>query len=1221
MFIINNPTTSLPTPNICSVVVNLLCALALFITSPANAVEAITLAPTIIAPKVTLAVDENTRDWLKNKKVLTLGISQEIFEPYEIIQGRSLKGIVADHVYLIANSLNLETQILMYSDWNSAVQALKRGEVDLLSKGGLKDGPDPELTQSAPYVLNSPIIVGRGSELGFSKIKVQGDIAFSGNFVDEKTISEHFENYSLTVFNSVLEALHSVEYQRQRWYIGDPVEVGYYKGQGELQHIHAYPSKNLEKNGYSFLFRKNSEKLTLLFDEVLKNARPSHKNKILNYWAANIGIETPAEISFTFEEQQWLSGHPDIAVAVNSSLPPYSFYDENGEMKGVVIDLLAEISQAVGINFKIIDTSSLDELEQNLRKKSADMTLTLLPNEERSTYLRFTEPYLFNSFALVTRKDSKISSIADLKGKKVALQRGNFVAGRVTELQPTALVIRKASQLDSLVAVANGEADAAITLLPTATYLIRQYFSHDLKVSTSLPDLPANLPFSIRPEQTELYSVITKVIEQLGPSHMNALMSNWKAVAPAQTSVWKEYISSFRLLSIFAAFISLLLLSQILYLFIKRRHIQREAERFEFRSTLLDSIPMAISVRDLEGRFVFCNQVFYSQLRAQPQDVIGKSTFEFICVEREQAKEHQRFYFQTLKIGAPAQRQFDATVNGALLTFRQWDRPYTDKNGNIAGLISGYADMTSNVLLLQQLRDSHDRAVQANDAKSRFLAVMSHEIRTPLNAIIGLLELTIQRIEQGDAWDRDDLEVAYESSKSLIGLIDDILDLAKIESGNLNLMVQRSNLSEITHSVSRIFSGVARQKGLYLRLEENLKSTHDVSVDAGRLKQVLSNILSNAIKFTDSGGVEIKVSTNSSPEGAHIVIEISDSGIGVSPEDQEKLFKPFTQASNVSHSRGGTGLGLAICRQLVQMMGGSLELHSAIGKGTRVRIKLIAQELEDAPQVLSAPADKQMAKQLNVLLVDDHPANRLLLGQQLQFLGHTVQEAENGLQALELLFQQPFDLVITDCNMPLMDGYELSREWRSHEAKTNLKPCWVMGFTANAQPQEHAKCLDAGMDGCLFKPVSLADLSACIENLTPRSDNVIEATIQNNEPSNLIDHASIAGITNGNEKLAAMLITQLHTSNDLDLQQLKERIIDSQWKEIALLAHRLKGVARLINSKTLIDTAQAYETALDNGVSDDQKKSLAITFCHTLELLQVALASHLKSINTQPTIN
>jgi two-component system sensor histidine kinase EvgS len=1199
----------------------LLGALLFFIALPIRAAEPITLAATIITPEVRLAIGEEPRAWLDRKKTLTLGVTEEIFEPYEILQGRNLKGIAADYFHLITRSLNVQPRVVLYPDWNAAQNALQRGEIDLLARGNASDQPDAAFISSSPYVFKTPAIVGRGTELEFSKIKVQGEVAYSGEFVSAEEIQKHFQQATPKPFVSALEALHAVEYQRQRWYVGDPTVIGYYKGQGELPHIHVYEAKTLNKNGYSFLFSKKDDVLRTLFNDVLSSTATAQKNKITNYWAVTIDIERPAKIEFTAQEQQWLSGHPDVVVAINSSLPPYSFYDESGELRGVTIDLLATISQAAGINFRVVDVPSLTELERQLRSKQVDMTLTLLPNEERAKYLRFTEPYLFNSFALVTAKNSEISTIADLKGKKVAIQRSNFVIGKVMQAEPTAQLIKKESQLDSLVAVANGEVDAAVTLLPTATYLIRQYFSGDLKVATSLPDLPANLPFAVQAEQTVLYDVLSKIIEQLGPNYINGLMSNWKAVAPAQTSVWKEYISSFRLLSIFAALSSLLFIILIRYLYVKRRLMQQEAERFEFRSTLLDSIPMAISVRDSEGRFVFCNQVFYSQLRVEPGDVLGKNSFDFIGVDRAQADEHQRLYFQTLKNGVAEQRQFDATIKGTHLTFRQWDRPYTDKNGTVTGVISGYADMTSNVLLLQQLRNSHDRAVQANEAKSRFLAVMSHEIRTPLNAIIGLLELTIQRIDQGCAWDREDLVVAYGSSKSLIELIDDILDLAKIESGNVTLMAQRSNLSEIVNSVSRVFSGVARQKGLFLNLDENIQAERDVVLDAGRFKQVLSNILSNAIKFTDTGGIDIKVGSVSSTEGARISVEIADSGIGISSEDQEKLFKPFTQATTVNHNRGGTGLGLAICRQLIELMGGSLELHSALRQGTRVTITLTVPELEADSSPADAPVmNKAVQRELNVLLVDDHPANRLLLSQQLEFLGHSVREAEDGAQALALLHREKFDLVITDCSMPIMDGYELTRQWRIHENKTNQPPCWIMGFTANAQPEERDRCLEAGMDGCLFKPVSLNELSTCIENLAPRpSVQVSEHSVKSKESAELIDKACIAAITNGNEKLGIMLMSQLHTSNGLDLEQLNEKIQETQWKEISLLAHRLKGVARLINSKALIDAAQSYEDQLEQGASHEQLKILATHISTTLQLLQAALAHELNSLGTQPT--
>lgn len=1166
--------------------------------------------------KTSTTLSEEQLNWLSKKKELVVGISPENFEPYEILQGKNLKGIVADYIYLIAESLGLTARAVIYPDLASAVHALENGEVDVLGRGLTADDYNPAISLSIPYVMSSPVIVGRGAELEFPKIKVEGKVGFSGGFISMREIVSAFRYASPVRYYSVLEALHAVEYQQQSWFIGDPITVGYYKGQGELPHIHAYPIKNLEKIGYSFVFRAKDKNLPALINTIINNTASVQKDKIINYWASNFYSENFTKTVFSEEEKRWLSTHPEINVAINGALPPYSFYDENGELRGVVADLLAEISQTIGVNFTVIDVMSLADMEESLRSKKADMALTLLPNPERAQYLRFTEPFLFNSFALVSEKNSRIANIKSLEGKRVAIQRSNFVAEKVMQIDPSIQLIKKDSQLDSLVAVANGEVDAAITLLPTATYLIRQYFPEDLKVSTSLPDFAANLPFSIRIEQNVLFSVMEKMIDQLSPNYINGLMNNWKATAPAKASVWKEYVSSFRLLSIAAVASSLLLLTLILYLYIKRRRVLQDVERFEFRSTLLDSIPMAIAVRDLESRFVFCNQVFYAQLRISPHQILGKLTSEFPGLDIDQAKEHERIYFQALANGVADQRQLDAKVNGVHLTFRQWDRPYTDKKGNITGLISGYADMTSSVLLLQQLRDAHDKAVKANEAKSRFLAVMSHEIRTPLNAIIGLLELTIQRIDRGDAWDRDDLEVAYGSSKSLIELIDDILDLAKIESGSMTLIAQRCNLSEIVHSVTRVFSGVARQKGLYLQLEEDFHTTADVSLDVGRLKQVLSNIISNAIKFTDSGGLNIKAQSFAVADDIHIHIEISDSGIGITAEDQERLFSPFTQAINSSNTRGGTGLGLVICRQLITMMGGTLELRSCYGEGTTVYIDLVAPKLESAAAApVSSIKDKpQMKRRLNVLLVDDHPANRLLLGQQLEFLGHTVKEAEDGAQAMELLNKHDFELIITDCSMPIMDGYELARRWRAHEAHTGRTACWIMGFTANAQPEERLRCIEAGMDGCLFKPVSLAELESCIENLEPRQFGV-HSTIkeEKNHDADLIDKVSVAALTNGNEKLTTMLLTQLHTSNELDLHQLKERINQAQWKELSLLAHRLKGVAKLINSKPLIEATQAYEEGFSNNSSDTQIKALAVTICQIMERLQASLSTQLKS--------
>lgn len=1150
----------------------------------------------------------------EDEKTLTVGVSQETFEPYELIQGQNLKGIVAEYLSIIGKKLNYQIKVLVYPNKKAAITALLVGEIDLFTRASTDFAPQEGLAQTNPYILNYPVIVSREAELEFSKIKPQGEIGFAVGYISFDELSEHFQKTNLTAYNSTLPALHAVEYRKQAWFIGDPTTTSFHIGKGELSQLHTYPLKTWKKFGYGFLLRSDKKELLTSLNEVISNIPDSRKGKILKYWSTEPDDYLVPTNPYTKEEQTWLATNPEVRVAVNGALPPYSYYDDNGEIKGAVVDLLSKISQSTGINFTLIDYPFLSALENSLITKNTDMALTLLPNPERETYLRFTEPYLYNSFSLVTGIGSDVDSLQALKNKKVAIQRSNFVADKLSKSYPDIELIRKESQLDSLIAVANGEVDAAVTLLPTATYLIRQYFSEDLKVATSLPDFQANLPFSVRTEQPMLYDVLRKAIEQLKPGYIASLMNNWKSTPPSKKSVWREYINSYKTLSVIATLVALFLIILIIYLIAKRHSAIRDIEHFELRSTLLDSIPLAISVRDLEGRFVFCNQVFYSQLKIPAENVIGRLTSEFMGLPADQAKEQERLYFQVLEKGIADQRQLDAVVNGFPLTFRQWDRPFTDKRGHIAGLISGYADVTSSVLLLQQLREAHDHAVQANEAKSRFLAVMSHEIRTPLNAIIGLLELTIQRLDLGGSCDRDDLEVAYGSSKSLIELIDDILDLAKIESGKLSLIPTRCNIMEVIQSVNRIFSGVARQKGLYLRFNQDANEVPDLSLDAGRMKQVLSNILSNAIKFTDTGGVTVNIYSTRTDKGIRINIKVTDTGIGISTDDQIKLFKPFSQVNAPQHSRGGTGLGLAICRQLVEMMGGELKLRSTPGQGTQVDVVISAPELEPLEDLPVASHEKEhtIRQQLNVLLVDDHPANRLLLGQQLEFLGHKIQEAEDGAQAFLIAKSQNFDLIITDCSMPIMDGYQLTREWRNHEALNNLPPCWILGFTANAQPEERVRCLETGMDGCLFKPVSLAELENCLINLQPRTNNPSQAESFPIAKPPLFDNASIEGLTGGDKKLAHMLIAQLHDSNALDLEQLKVKIKEKQWKEISALAHRLKGVARLINAEVLTTATNNYENAFSEQDEESKLIELSKNIITTLETLQSALLNKIQ---------
>ncbi len=368
----------------------------------------------------------------------------------------------------------------------------------------------------------------------------------------------------------------------------------------------------------------------------------------------------------------------------------------------------------------------------------------------------------------------------------------------------------------------------------------------------------------------------------------------------------------------------------------------------------------------------------------------------------------------------------------------------------------------------------------ALDVKTRFLATISHEIRTPMNGIIGMLNL-LNKNNEGDKNIRY-IKLAQESADTLLSLVNDILDFSKIEAGKLNIESRPFDVDYLIHAIYENYKYQVQNKPIELILESSDIDSTWIRGDAIRLKQIMSNLLSNAIKFTEVGSVTLKVKLNKKSEGkTELMISVKDTGIGIKEGGIANLFNDFTQADSSTTRRfGGTGLGLAIVNQIVELMGGSIQVNSALGQGSEFAVVLpikLAKKKAKKVKPIAVVSDSHKGR---ILLVEDNLINQEVAKELLSDFGLDIVIAENGNEAIDQLRNQVFDLVFMDCQMPIMDGYAATlaiRDGAADHGNNMNRKIPIVAMTANAIDGDKEKCLACGMNEYLSKPIEHVELS------------------------------------------------------------------------------------------------------------------------------------------------
>jgi len=538
-----------------------------------------------------------------------------------------------------------------------------------------------------------------------------------------------------------------------------------------------------------------------------------------------------------------------------------------------------------------------------------------------------------------------------------------------------------------------------------------------------------------------------------------------------------------------------------------------------------------------------------------------------------------------------------------------------DQNGKVRGTICVAKNMAERKLAEKEMVRAREIAREASRLKSEFLANVSHEVRTPMNGIMGMTELVLSTDLSGEQ--REYLETVKASAHTLLSVLDDILDFSKIESGMLTLESIPFRFRESLGESLDAFNLLARQKGLELSMEVATDVPESVEGDPGRLRQILVNLVGNAVKFTEEGAIKVRVEVDStSDDGVVLHFSVLDTGIGIPAEKQKLIFDAFSQADGSStRAYGGTGLGLSISSELVALMNGRIWVESRLGRGSTFHFtaplrtdKKATHEAvpgklapQASPSLVTQAPMPQRRRTLRVLVAEDEPTNRIVVTRLLERHGHRVSTAANGSQALSAVQREEYDLVFMDVQMPIMDGFEATAGIRQLE-KTTGKHLPIVALTAHAMKGDRERCLQAGMDDYLTKPVRSEELLSVIKAVADgtiaeaaakaSSSAPSETSAPSGTPTDILESQCLLDRVNGDQELLAEVIGVFFKEAPGVLADINDGFARQDAQRVSRAAHRIEGTLGTVGGIASAQAANRLQTWASEGELDKAGRAL-----------------------------
>jgi PAS domain S-box-containing protein len=630
-----------------------------------------------------------------------------------------------------------------------------------------------------------------------------------------------------------------------------------------------------------------------------------------------------------------------------------------------------------------------------------------------------------------------------------------------------------------------------------------------------------------------------------------------------------------------------------------RHRAEREVkEQLRLFQLVSDNVPSPIFLKDSRGVFSGCNSAFEAFVGRPRAEILGRTLFDL--VPAHVARRHHEADVTLLREGGESRYEAWALdARGQPRDLLVAKAAVRDREGRVLGVTGCLLDITEQKGVerriehsLEELRRAKETAEAGARAKSEFLAMMSHEIRTPLNAILGFTGLLLDGVLTPEQ--REQAETARAAGRALMDVIDDILDFSRIEAGRLEIERVPLDPRALVEETVALVADAAHAKGLDLECGVAPDLPRRLSGDPGRLRQVLLNLLSNAVKFTERGSISVHADVMGEDDGGpRFRLRVRDTGVGIPPEVMPRLFEVFSQGDGSSRRRyGGTGLGLAITRRLVELMDGRMDVVSEPGKGSEFTCTLLLGRVEDGDDVTppcarggrgvtrAIAARPQAREPLRVLLAEDNLVNQRVARLQLERLGCAVDVAKDGHEAIEAAFHHPYDVIFMDCQMPGLDGFDATREIRRREGPDRHVP--IVALTAHALRGDRERCLAAGMDDHLAKPVDMEDLRRVLDErrACQRLDADQPRSSVGGRPAS-VEVESIARLraleVEGAPGLLASLARDLDDGFRNGIAGMRAAVASRDARALELAAHALKGSCGIVGAQVAVDLCRRLE--------------------------------------------